>query len=133
MNGPGWEGVFRDVNAKMQRLSLERQLKPILINLNKAITEKNRLEAVSCAQSMAQAITIPMMFLAGIFFPIDSLPKWLANIVQYLPLAPLLRMLRDVSLDAISPLVNPMNLVIVCGWIIIALLVSIWKFRLSDE
>lgn len=85
------------------------------------------------AQGMATAIAIPMMFLAGVFFPIDSLPKWLYNIVQFLPLAPLLRMIRAITLEANSPFVDPKNIIIVLSWIIICLMVSIYRFRLSDE
>lgn len=85
------------------------------------------------AQGMAQAITIPMMFLGGVFFPIDALPKWLGSAVQFLPLAPLLRMLRGVALDGASPFANPVNAGIVAGWIILALIVAIWKFRLTEE
>lgn len=85
------------------------------------------------AQGMAVAISVPMMFLAGVFFPIDQLPLWLYSIVKYLPLAPLLRMLRQVGLEDLSPFTNPNNVVIVIAWIIIALAISIWRFRLSDE
>jgi len=74
-----------------------------------------------------------MMFLAGVFFPIDSLPKWLYLIVQYLPLAPLLRILRGVMLEGNSPFFEPRNITIVAIWIVVSLGISIWKFRLSDE
>jgi len=90
-------------------------------------------KTADAAQGMAQAITIPMMFLAGVFFPIDSLPKWLYLIVQYLPLAPLLRILRSVMLEGNSPFFEPKNIMIVVIWIVISLGISIWKFRLSDE
>ena len=85
------------------------------------------------AQGMATAITIPMMFLAGVFFPIDSLPKWLYMFVQYLPLAPLLRIIRGVMLEGTSPFFDPKNAIILVSWILVALLVSIYKFKLSDE
>lgn len=85
------------------------------------------------AQGMSQVIAIPMMFLAGVFFPIDSLPAWLSSIVQYLPLAPLLRMLRAVAIDAQSPFTNPVNIAIVGGWILVTLAFTIWRFRLSEE
>lgn len=90
-------------------------------------------KTTDAAQGMAISITIPMMFLAGVFFPIDSLPRWLLAIVQYLPLAPLLRMVRAIGLEGTSPFVNPLNIEIVAGWIIVTLLVSLWRFRLSDE
>jgi ABC-2 type transport system permease protein len=85
------------------------------------------------AQGMATSITIPMMFLAGVFFPIDSLPKWLYFFVQYLPLAPLLRMIRTVALDGGSAFTNHNNIIIVAIWTIAALVFAIFKFRLSDE
>ncbi|MDD3774118.1 MAG: ABC transporter permease [Patescibacteria group bacterium] len=90
-------------------------------------------KTTDAAQGMATAITIPMMFLAGVFFPLDSLPKWLASIVQYLPLAPLLRMLRTVTLEGNSILENPINIIIVGAWIIAALIFAIFKFRLNEE
>lgn len=90
-------------------------------------------KTTDAAQGLAQVVTIPMMFLAGIFFPIDSLPTWLSNIVQFLPLAPLLRMLRTVAIEAGSPFQNPSNILIVLSWIAIALILSLYKFRLTDE
>jgi len=90
-------------------------------------------KTADAAQGMATAITIPMMFLAGVFFPIDSLPKWLYTFVQYLPLSPLLRIIRNVMLEGTSPFLTPKNSVIIVAWIAIALLVSIYKFKLSDE
>lgn len=90
-------------------------------------------KTTDAAQGMGTAITIPMMFLGGVFFPIDSLPKWLFSIVQYLPLSPLLRILRGVSSEGLSPFDNPKNIYIVLAWVIAALLFSVWKFRLTDE
>lgn len=90
-------------------------------------------KSTDAAQGMAVAITIPMMFLAGVFFPIDSLPKWLSSIVQYLPLAPLLRIIRQIGLESVSPFVNPINIIIVLSWIVVTLTISIFKFRLTDE
>lgn len=85
------------------------------------------------AQGMAMVIAIPMMFLAGVFFPIDSLPKWLYTFVQYLPLAPLLRIIRGVTLEGLSPFNDMRNVLIILGWIIICLTVSMYRFKLSEE
>ncbi|MCX6806586.1 MAG: ABC transporter permease [Candidatus Berkelbacteria bacterium] len=90
-------------------------------------------KSTDSAQGMSIFITIPMMFLAGVFFPIDQLPKWLFSIVQYLPLAPLLRMIRQIGLEDTSPFTNPLNIIIVGMWIVIMFLISLWRFRLSDE
>lgn len=85
------------------------------------------------AQGMTTAITIPMMFLAGVFFPIDSLPRWLYSIVQYLPLAPLLRMIRGISTEGLSPFNDPKNIIILGSWIVFAFTLAIYKFKLSEE
>jgi len=90
-------------------------------------------KTTDAAQGMAQVVTIPMMFLAGIFFPIDALPTWLSNIVKFLPLAPLLRMMRGVALEGTSPIQNPADMAIVLGWIVVALALSLYKFRLTEE
>jgi ABC-2 type transport system permease protein len=90
-------------------------------------------KSTDAAQGMTTAITIPMMFLAGVFFPIDLLPSWLYIFVKYLPLAPLLRIIRGVALESLPPFDNPQNILIVVAWIVIALIVSSYKFRLSDE
>lgn len=90
-------------------------------------------KTTDAAQGMATAITIPMMFLAGVFFPIDSLPRWIANIVQYLPLAPLLRIIRGIALESQSPFSDPKNIIIIGAWITGCLLISIFKFRLTEE
>ena len=90
-------------------------------------------KTTDAAEGMATAIAIPMMFLAGVFFPIDQLPKWLFSIVQYLPLAPFLRLLRGYALNTTSPLTTPVDIVIVLAWIVVLLGLSIYKFRLSEE
>jgi len=90
-------------------------------------------KTTSAAEGMATAVAIPMMFLAGVFFPIDQLPSWLESIVKFLPLAPLLRMIRGIALESASPFLDPINIVIVLAWIVVMLVISSYKFRLSDE
>jgi ABC-2 type transport system permease protein len=90
-------------------------------------------KTTSAAEGMATAITIPMMFLAGVFFPIDSLPSWLYSVVQYLPLAPLLRIIRGVTLEGTSPFSDLNYVLIVFAWIAASLAISIYRFRLSEE
>ncbi|OGD61577.1 hypothetical protein A3A71_04185 [Candidatus Berkelbacteria bacterium RIFCSPLOWO2_01_FULL_50_28] len=90
-------------------------------------------KTASAAEGMSTAITIPMMFLSGVFFPIDQLPHWIFSIVSYLPLSPLLRMMREGALENLSPWSTPMNLIIVFAWILVALGFAVWRFRLTEE
>jgi len=87
---------------------------------------------VDAAQGMTQAITIPMLFLSGVFFPVDTLPKWLYSIVQFLPLAPLLRLMRVVALGGGSLFDNLFNPVLLIAWIVILLAIVGRRFRLTD-
>lgn len=90
-------------------------------------------KTTDAAQGLSIVATIPMMFLAGVFFPVDLLPKWLSGIVQFLPLAPLLRMIRQSALEGASILTDPKNITIVLVWIFVALMISMFRFRLADE
>ena len=85
------------------------------------------------AEGMSTAIAVPMMFLSGVFFPIDQLPVWLSAVVQYLPLAPLLKMIRTLALEDASPFNNPTNIIIVVSWIVLMLTTAAFKFRMKDE
>lgn len=85
------------------------------------------------AEGMAQAISIPMMFLSGVFFPIDQLPSWLYGIVKYLPLSPLLRSMRSVALESGTFKDNASSLYLILGWVAVLLVATVYRFRLSEE
>ena len=51
------------------------------------------------ADSAGSAITLPMMFLGGVFFPVDDAPSWLQPLIQILPLSHLADGLRSVIID----------------------------------
>ncbi len=38
------------------------------------------------AQTLANFIRFPMMFLGGVFVPLDSMPAWLQVVARFLPL-----------------------------------------------
>ena len=82
---------------------------------------------------MSAAITVPMMFLGGVFFPLDSLPEWLRRIVEFLPLAPLLGLIRSVGLEGLQLTDDTYSLAILLGWIIVLLGIAASRFRLGEE
>ena len=53
-------------------------------------------KTVEAVPAIANVVAFPMLFLSGIFFPMDAMPAWLGNIVQYLPLTYFANALRDV-------------------------------------
>lgn len=54
------------------------------------------------AAALAQVIATPMMFLSGIFFPMDNAPAWIQPVVKALPLTYLANALRDVIIKGHS-------------------------------
>ncbi len=57
---------------------------------------------VEIAAALGNIIGTPMMFLSGIFFPMDNAPAWIQPIVNALPLTYLARALRDVFIKGAS-------------------------------
>jgi ABC-2 type transport system permease protein len=51
---------------------------------------------VESVPAIANLVVFPMFFLGGTFFPIETMPDWLQNIAQFLPLTYLSHSLREV-------------------------------------
>ncbi|MBI2170756.1 MAG: ABC transporter permease [Chloroflexi bacterium] len=86
---------------------------------------------VRAADGMANAISIPMMFFSGTFFPNENLPKIIATAVEYLPLSPLLDAMRGVALDARPFWEYPGELAILGAWIVVSSVAAVRVFRFS--
>ena len=82
------------------------------------------------ANAAASAITFPMLFLAGTFVPIESMPSYLQAVAKVLPLTYLNYGLRDAMIlgDTASALYN-MSIVLVTGavFFIIGSLITDWR------
>ena len=82
------------------------------------------------ASAAANAITFPMMFLAGIFFPASQFPSWLASVANVLPLTYVGNALRDSMVyNNMSSAVGNMLVVAVFAIILFVagVLLSKWK------
>ncbi len=86
-------------------------------------------KTLKTAEMASNAITFPMMFLSGVFFPLAILPAFLATIAKLLPLYYLGQALREVMIRG-KPLwaVWP-DILILVGMGLICFLVSIKMFR----
>ena len=86
-------------------------------------------QTVAAASGLGNAVTLPMMFFSGTFFPTESLPAAMGQVVRFLPLTPLLEMMRGVMLDA-QPLWHyPGQLALLLGWIAVSSLLAVRTFR----
>lgn len=86
-------------------------------------------KTVEAASGLGNAVALPMMFLSGAFFPTDTLPPVLQEVVKYLPLTPLLEALRGVMLDAEPIWAFPFEIGLLSLWVGITAVAAMRVFR----
>jgi ABC-2 type transport system permease protein len=81
------------------------------------------------ANGMTSVVQFPLMFLSGIFFPIELMPQWLRGVATFLPLTYLGDALRQTMVGgaAFAPL--PVDLAVLGAWLVGSLLISARFFR----
>ena len=86
-------------------------------------------KTVAAASGLGNAVGLPLMFMSGVFFPIENLPTVLRIIVEYLPLAPVLEIVRGIVLHSNAFWDFPLQIAIVCGWIVLSAVAAVRTFR----
>jgi ABC-2 type transport system permease protein len=80
--------------------------------------------------AIVQVIQFPMMFLSGIFWPIDFAPDWLQPVVKAMPLTYLGDALRQVMVEGSSKMFSlPVDTLVLGGWLVVSLFVAFRYFR----
>ncbi len=77
----------------------------------------------------SQFINFPMMFLSGLFFPVDTMPKWIRPVVDAMPLTYLADALRQIMVGAapLHPLTT--DLLVLMVWLVICAFLAVKFFR----
>jgi ABC-2 type transport system permease protein len=86
-------------------------------------------ENTDVADSAGTLVTIPMMFLSGVFFPVDNAPAVLQPLIQVLPLTYLVDGLRTVMIDGGTLADVWLEMAILAGTAVIGFLISVRFFR----
>jgi ABC transporter DrrB family efflux protein len=73
----------------------------------------------------------PMMLLSGVYFSLDSAPRWIQQAVVALPLSPYLKALRAVFNDGAGLGEHAFGLALVGAWTLAAFLLAVRRFRWS--
>ena len=81
------------------------------------------------AAPLANLISLPLMFLSGIFFPRSVLPGWLQTITQYSPLSYVSDALRSISVDGASLWAIRWDLIGIGVWLAISAAIAARLFR----
>lgn len=91
-----------------------------------------RAPTVDAAVNIAGIGALPLMFLSGIYFPLDGLAAPLRTVAAWLPITPLVEGMRAVALDGagMGDLGRPFALLGL--WVIVAFVLARLGFRMSD-
>ena len=81
------------------------------------------------ANSLASVVQFPLMFLSGIFFPIDFMPEWLRPVASVMPLTYLGDALRQVMVGGAAYAPLGVDVLVLGGWLIASFLISARFFR----
>lgn len=122
--------IFFDLNMRGDYLSLAlvTLLGTVLmfgIGLSLGGWAKNENQAAP----LAQLVTLPMMFLSGVFFPTFLMPQFLQNITQFIPLTPIIESIRLVITEGKTIFELGPQMAIIVGWTVIVYIIAFKVFR----
>ena len=89
----------------------------------------SRVKTVEGVMPIINLITFPMMFLSGVFFPVEMMPDFLRPVIEALPLTYLADGFRQIMVEA-PPLHSlPVDVAVLSGWLVICMVLAIRFFR----
>lgn len=81
------------------------------------------------ANGMTSIVQFPLMFLSGIFFPLEIMPSWLRSVATFMPLTYLGDALRQVMVGGTPFVPLWADMAILGGWLVACLAISARFFR----
>ena len=78
---------------------------------------------------LSNAVSFPLMFLSGVFFPRFLMPEWLQGITGYLPLTPVVDGIRYITTEGATLLELGPQLAIIGVWLVVIYALAIRLFR----
>jgi ABC-2 type transport system permease protein len=92
----------------------------------------SRAKSSEAASAIANLITIPMAFLSGSFFPIESAPRWLQLLAQVFPLRHLNAGMLDVMVRGKGPISVLPEIGILLGFTLVISAIAAALFRWEE-
>ena len=81
------------------------------------------------ASGIANVLFFPMMFLSGVYFSVEGMPKFLRPLIEFLPLTHLVRAVRSIFNNGAQLIEVLPQMGILTIWMIICFAFSVKKFR----
>ena len=91
-----------------------------------------KAKSMEAASAISNLITIPMAFLSGSFFPIDSAPGWIQGVSKIFPLRHLNSGMLDVMVRDKSPVSVLPQIGILLAFTLVLGGIAAWLFRWDD-
>jgi ABC transporter DrrB family efflux protein len=90
-----------------------------------------RAPTVDAANNLAGLLTLPLMFLSGMFFPIASLPGPVRVVAEWLPITPLIDGMRAVALDGVGIGALGSEVALLALWVVLSFALARLSFRMG--
>jgi ABC-2 type transport system permease protein len=81
------------------------------------------------ANGITQVVQFPMMFLSGVFFPLEAMPQFLQSIARLIPLTYLADALRQVMVGGTPFAPLAVCAAVLLGWLVVCFAIASRKFR----
>jgi ABC-2 type transport system permease protein len=81
------------------------------------------------ANAMTSIVQFPLMFLSGIFFPLEVIPEWLRGVATFMPLTYLGDALRQAMVGGAPFQPLPIDALVLGGWLVVCLGIAARFFR----
>jgi len=88
-----------------------------------------RARTVEGAMPIIQIIQFPMLFLSGIFFPVEFMPDFMRPILAIIPLTYLGDAFRQVMVEATPLYPLSLDIVVLGAWLVVCMILAIKLFR----
>lgn len=87
--------------------------------------------SMESGRGIVQVVQFPMMFLSGIFFPVEIMPDYIKPVVKAIPLTYLGDALRQEMVGATPAYSMTTNLLVLTAWLVVTLMMAVkfWKWE----
>ncbi|MFW5988483.1 MAG: ABC transporter permease [bacterium] len=87
------------------------------------------VKSMEGGSGLAQIVQLPMMFLSGIFFPVEMMPGFMQPVVKLIPLTYLADSLRNVMIGVPGNYSLKVNILVLLLWLIFTFIITVKYWR----
>jgi ABC-2 type transport system permease protein len=89
------------------------------------------VKTMEAGNGLAQVVQLPMIFLSGVFFPVDMMPSFMQPVVKIIPLTYLADLLRQVMIGIPGQFSLTQNLLVLSLWLVATFIITVkfWRWE----